>query len=102
VNRWEWRTFGARADVFGDRSPEREQESDELYILSVARGDTVKVRDGLMDVKRLERVNDDGLEQWTPIMKVEFPLSVEQARSILEGLRVPCRSSIATSTTSTI
>jgi len=89
VNRWEWRTFGAADDVFGDRPPERVQESDELYVLSVARGDTVKVRDGLMDVKRLEQVNDDGLEQWAPVLKAEFPLSAEQVRSILEGLRVP-------------
>jgi exopolyphosphatase/guanosine-5'-triphosphate,3'-diphosphate pyrophosphatase len=89
VNRWEWRTFGAADDVFGDRPPERVQESDELYILSVARGDTVKVRDGLMDVKRLEQVDDDGLEQWAPVLKAEFPLSPEKVRSILEGLHVP-------------
>src|SRR5262249_24869837 len=89
VNRWEWRTFGTGGDVFGARSPDRVQESDELYILSVARGDTVKVRDDLMDVKRLEQVNDDGLEQWAPAMKAEFPLSAEQFRSVLSGLRVP-------------
>jgi exopolyphosphatase/guanosine-5'-triphosphate,3'-diphosphate pyrophosphatase len=88
VNRWEWRTFGTLDDVFGDGAPDRIQESDELYILSVARGDTVKVRDGLMDVKHLEQINDDGLEQWAPVLKAEFPLSAQQARSILEGLRV--------------
>jgi exopolyphosphatase / guanosine-5'-triphosphate,3'-diphosphate pyrophosphatase len=89
VNRWEWRTFGAGDDVFGDRAPERVQESEELYILSVARGDTVKVRDELMDVKHLEQVNDEGLEQWAVAMKAEFPLAAEQVRSILEGLHVP-------------
>lgn len=89
MNRWEWRTFGMGDDVFGDREVDRVQESDELYILSVARGDTVKVRDDLMDVKHLEQVNDDGLEQWAVMMKAEFPLAAEQVRSILEGLRVP-------------
>ena len=89
MNRWEWRAFGIGDDVFGERSPERVQESDEVYVLSVANGDTVKVRAGLMDVKRLEQVNDDGLEQWAPAMKAEFPLSADQARSILQGLRVP-------------
>jgi exopolyphosphatase/guanosine-5'-triphosphate,3'-diphosphate pyrophosphatase len=89
VNRWEWRTFGIGADVFAGHSPERVQESDEVYVLSVANGDTVKVRDRLMDVKRLEQVNDDGLEQWAPLLKAEFPLSAEQVRSILQGLRVP-------------
>ncbi|HSC73349.1 MAG TPA: hypothetical protein VLB89_04210 [Gaiellaceae bacterium] len=89
MNRWEWRTFGIGGDVVGERSPERVQESDELYILSVANGDTVKVRDGLMDVKRLEQVNDDDLQQWAVVMKEEFPLSAEHVRSILEGLHVP-------------
>ena len=36
---------------------------------------SVKVRDGLMDVKRLEHVDDDGLEQWRPVMKAAFPLA---------------------------
>jgi exopolyphosphatase/guanosine-5'-triphosphate,3'-diphosphate pyrophosphatase len=89
VNRWEWRTFGAGGDVFGSRRPDRVETSDELYILSVARGDTVKVRGGLMDVKRLEQVNEDGLEQWAVVMKAEFPLSADQLRSVLSGLRVP-------------
>jgi exopolyphosphatase / guanosine-5'-triphosphate,3'-diphosphate pyrophosphatase len=89
VNRWEWRTFGVGDDVFGARAPDRVEESDEIYILSVSRGDTVKVRDGLMDVKRLEQVDDDGLEQWAVAMKAEFPLSAEQLGSVLSGLRVP-------------
>ena len=78
VPRWEWRTFGERFGeaeaAFDARTPERVQESDELYLLSVAGGDTVKVRDELMDVKHLERVDDNGLEQWLPVLKAEFPL----------------------------
>ena len=43
---------------------------------SSARSDaSVKVRDGLMDVKHLERVDDDGLEQWRPVLKAAFPLA---------------------------
>src|SRR5689334_7680653 len=53
VPRWEWRTFGDRFGeaeaAFAARTPERVQESDELYLLSVGGGDTVKVRDELMD-----------------------------------------------------
>jgi exopolyphosphatase/guanosine-5'-triphosphate,3'-diphosphate pyrophosphatase len=91
VPRWEWRTFG---DSFGDAElafsgePERVQESDEIYFLSVAGGDTVKVRDELMDVKRLEHVNDDGLEQWTPVLKASFPLPAETVTAVLAGLHV--------------
>ena len=47
--------------------PQHVQQSDELYFLSSAGGDTVKIRDGLLDVKRLEQVNRDGLELWLPL-----------------------------------
>src|SRR5689334_1951838 len=73
VPRWEWRTFGdsfGPADAtFAALTPERVQESDEIYLLSTADGDTVKVRDELMDVKHLEHVDAEGLEQWLPVMK---------------------------------
>jgi len=91
VPRWEWRTFGdgfgAAEDAFGG-PPERVQESDEVYVLSTQDTDTVKVRDELMDVKHLERVNDDGLEQWIPVMKAGFPLPAGDVRSVLAALRV--------------
>jgi exopolyphosphatase / guanosine-5'-triphosphate,3'-diphosphate pyrophosphatase len=93
VPRWEWRTFGddfgAAESDFDRRSPERVQEGDELYLLSAGGGDTVKVRDGLMDVKHLEQVNDDGLEQWVPVTKAGFPLPASEVGSVLESLRVP-------------
>jgi exopolyphosphatase/guanosine-5'-triphosphate,3'-diphosphate pyrophosphatase len=93
VPRWEWRTFGdefgAAESEFDRRSPERVQESDELYLLSAGGGDSVKVRDGLMDVKHLEQVNDDGLEQWKPVKKAGFPLPATEVGSVLESLRVP-------------
>ena len=91
VPRWEWRTFGdgfgGAEDAFSGE-PERVQESDEIYFLSVAGGDTVKVRDELMDVKRLEHVSDEGLEQWTPVLKASFPLPAETVSSVLTGLHV--------------
>ena len=89
--RWEWRTFG---ESFGEAEdafagePERVQESDETYFLSVQDGDTVKVRDGLMDVKHLEHVDEDGLEQWLPVEKAEFPLQAADVASVLASLRV--------------
>ena len=93
VPRWEWRTFG---DEFGEverklaaTGPERVQESDETYLLSVASDASVKVRDGLMDVKLLEEVDDDGLEQWKPTMKAEFPLAADGVRQVFDALAVP-------------
>jgi exopolyphosphatase/guanosine-5'-triphosphate,3'-diphosphate pyrophosphatase len=92
VPRWEWRTFGdafgAAEDRFAALAPERVQESDETYLLSVGGGDTVKVRDELMDIKHLEHVNDDGLEQWLPVMKASFPLAADDVRAVLAALRV--------------
>jgi exopolyphosphatase/guanosine-5'-triphosphate,3'-diphosphate pyrophosphatase len=92
VPRWEWRTFGRSLEpaerFFASRSPERVQESDELYLLSSRGGDTVKVRDDLMDVKHLVEVSEDGLEQWAPVMKAPFPMPVRDVRSMLAAMLV--------------
>lgn len=53
----------------------RYRESLEVYLLSA--GDdknNIKVRDGLLDIKVLVN-RDRGLEQWSPRMKGEFPLT---------------------------
>ena len=92
VPRWEWRTFGddfgAAEEALGALEVERVEESDELYLL-VREGDaTVKVRHGLLDVKRLLAVDDDGLEQWVPVAKHPFPLSRDEVGAALARLRV--------------
>ena len=91
VPRWEWRTFGddfgAAESVFAAETAERVQESDELYLVSRADGDTVKIRDGLMDLKQLQRV-EHGLEQWLPVMKAEFPLHRDDVSAVLTALRL--------------
>jgi exopolyphosphatase / guanosine-5'-triphosphate,3'-diphosphate pyrophosphatase len=48
----------------------------------------VKVRDGLMDVKRLEAVDGSGLEQWRPVLKGLFPLGADDLRTVLGALGV--------------
>jgi exopolyphosphatase/guanosine-5'-triphosphate,3'-diphosphate pyrophosphatase len=48
----------------------------------------VKIRDGLMDVKRLEAVNGDGLEQWRPVLKKPFPLDAADISTALSALGV--------------
>ena len=64
------------------------QESDELYLLSQESDASVKVRDGLMDVKRLEAVDGNGLEQWRPVLKGLFPLGADDLRTVLGALGV--------------
>jgi exopolyphosphatase/guanosine-5'-triphosphate,3'-diphosphate pyrophosphatase len=88
--RWEWRTCGehlrdARARL-ASIDPERVVDSDESYLLSAEGVDAVKVRDGLMDVKHLEAVDDDGLQLWKPVMKAPLPVSAADARTVLAAL----------------
>ena len=49
----------------------------------------MKIRDGLLDVKRLEAVNGDGLEQWRPVLKKPFPLNAADVSIALSALGVP-------------
>jgi len=93
VPRWEWRTFGEHLggadERFASLDAESTNDSDEVYVLSRAVKDaTVKVRHELMDVKRLQRVNEDGLEQWLPVMKAAFPLGADDVASVLGALQV--------------
>jgi exopolyphosphatase/guanosine-5'-triphosphate,3'-diphosphate pyrophosphatase len=64
------------------------QESDEVYLLSGA-GGNVKIRAALMDIKVLRHVDADGLEQWTPVMKADFPIGATDAARVFEALQLP-------------
>jgi len=92
IPRWEWRTFGetfgAADQQFAALEPGGVQESDETYLLSPVGDQNVKIRDLLMDIKTLEQVNADGLEQWKPVMKGSFPLPAAQVKSVFDALGV--------------
>ncbi len=52
-----------------------ERQSDEIYIVSRSNDvNNTKIRDGKMDIKTYVQTVD-GLEQWNPLMKGEFPIS---------------------------
>ncbi len=84
--RFEFRTFGQRFDEQIYRMqrlsvpvPEKvwERYSEEIYIVSRTNDkNNTKIRDGKMDIKTLVQVKD-GLEQWNPLMKGEFPIKKE-------------------------
>ncbi len=84
--RFEFRTFGQdfeeEAYLMSRLSvpvPEKvwERESDEIYILSKTNDiNNTKIRDGKMDIKTFVQTVD-GLEQWNPLMKGEFPIAKE-------------------------
>lgn len=84
--RFEFRTFGQNFDTsamlmarLSVPVPQKvwERESDEIYIMSKTNNiNNTKIRDGKMDIKTFVQTVD-GLEQWNPLMKGEFPIAKE-------------------------
>ncbi len=93
IPRWEWRTFGNLPDTLREKMETfgegKTRESSEIYILSSVSNANTKVRDMLMDIKILQQVNADGLEQWKPVMKGTFPLPQSEIVKVLDSLQVP-------------
>ncbi len=81
--RYEFRCFGQQFDHAHYRMarlsmpvPERywERRSDEIYLLSRrSEHSNVKIRSAKLDIKKLVDTRD-GLEQWQPVLKKDFPL----------------------------
>jgi hypothetical protein len=88
--RFEFRTFGQNFDEAAKRMarlstivPEKDWEriSEEIYIMSRTNDvNNTKVRDGKMDIKTYVQTVD-GLEQWNPLTKAEFPIKAEVLRT---------------------
>ena len=88
--RFEFRTFGQDFEEEAYKMsrlsvpvPEKvwERYSEEIYILSRTNDiNNTKVRDGKIDIKTYVQTVD-GLEQWNPLMKGEFPIKA----SVLKG-----------------
>ena len=96
VPRWEWRTFG---EEFGGAerrftalAREKVQTSTEVYLLVRGSDANVKYRDNVLDIKQLERVNEDGLEQWRPLLKAPFPLADDATARLSAALGLPAAS----------
>jgi exopolyphosphatase/guanosine-5'-triphosphate,3'-diphosphate pyrophosphatase len=91
VPRWEWRTFD-------DRLPDDEAlafllsvpavESEETYVLSLCGDASVKIREGVLDTKVLQRISA-GLQLWVPTMKAAFPLAEPDLVEAFAALAVP-------------
>ncbi len=94
IPRWEWRTFG---ESFGEAEDKIKayplgnfKKSSEKYILSCNSNENTKIRDDLMDIKSLQQINEDKLEQWYPVMKAEFPLAKEKIVELCKDFfRIP-------------
>ena len=88
--RWEWRvverTFGGppAEDVVGG-APAVEQ----TYLLSLLSPHSVKVRDGLLDIKRLDRVDESGLQLWRPVLTAAFPIDAAVLAAACHAWGIP-------------
>lgn len=84
--RFEFRTFGQDFEEefflmsrLSMPVPEKvwDRSSEEIYIVSRTNDvNNTKIRDGKMDIKTFVQ-EVEGLEQWNPLMKAEFPISVK-------------------------
>lgn len=84
--RFEFRTFGQdfssqnhRMARLSTQVPEKLwiRHSEEIYIMSKTNDiNNTKIRDGKMDIKTYVQTID-GLEQWNPLMKGEFPINAD-------------------------
>ena len=88
--RFEFRSFGQNFNKQSERMailsvpiPEKFQvrHSQESYIMSRTNDiNNTKIRNGKMDIKTYVQTVD-GLEQWNPLTKIEFPISVNFLKS---------------------
>lgn len=93
VARWEWRTFGTGSfgkceETIRALGMDGNKKTDELYILSKKSDENVKIRFDLIDVKALQNVNDDKLEQWLPVLKTAFPIGAETLSDLFKIFKV--------------
>ncbi len=93
IPRWEWRTFGndfgASEELIKNSGKPLVRESKEIYILSTESNDNTKIRDELMDIKTPLRINKNGLEQWTVVMKAGFPIHINDLAIVYKAFGFP-------------
>jgi exopolyphosphatase/guanosine-5'-triphosphate,3'-diphosphate pyrophosphatase len=93
VPRWEWRTFGqdfgAAEARFAALTADKLQKSEEIYLVSTASDANLKIRHDLVDIKLLQRVDANGLEQWRPVLKEPFPLNESALAQVGRALGLP-------------
>ncbi|NOT06982.1 MAG: hypothetical protein HOP28_02130 [Gemmatimonadales bacterium] len=90
--RWEWRIFQRRVplrELARFIKPTEPIRSVETYLLSSESAHNVKIRNDVLEVKRLDRITPAGLERWRPVLRVPFPLSADALATACDALGVP-------------
>ena len=100
--RWEWRWIGHQTPVpvsrLGYAWSDPPARTAEFYLVSAGSPHNVKVREGLIEVKRLRRVSGDGLEQWSPTVRSGFPLLPADWAEVLDALGLPAGAGVPPAT----
>ncbi|HEU4990056.1 MAG TPA: hypothetical protein VFT41_09765 [Gemmatimonadaceae bacterium] len=89
VPRWEWRTFERTFAMTPGVEPTASAASEQTYILSLHSPHSVKIRDGQLTVKRLERVDERGIHLWRPVLQAAFPIGVDELGVACDAWGIP-------------
>jgi len=88
--RWEWRTFAETLAELEGRVGRAAQvsprHSQEVYLVNGRAPHNAKIRDGLLDVKRIKTTSTTGLELWEATLKRGFPMSAPTVASFFAAL----------------
>jgi len=89
VSRWEWRTFAQEIETpvaLARFWRIRRAESAETHLFTGTSVDNPKIRNHTIDVKHLLQIDAAGLEQWAPVLKAAFPLTVDELTPVFRAL----------------
>lgn len=86
--RWEWRVFQRNFAAPNPVEEPGQSVSDEAYLLSLVSPHNVRVRDGRLVIKHLERQEESGLELWRTIVDAAFPIDDEVLAAAYAAWRV--------------
>ncbi|MHB1861653.1 MAG: hypothetical protein ACYCVL_01675 [Gemmatimonadaceae bacterium] len=93
VPRWEWRAFERTfvAPQRGGAAAEAPDvvERDETHLLSLLSPHDVRICDGRLHIKRLERAGAGDLELWRPELTTEFPLAADALSAAFDAWAIP-------------
>ena len=88
--RWEWRAFAPSLAYLeakiGRAADVPAHETTESYLLSERDDLNLKVRNGCLDLKCLDRTDEEGLELWKPTGRADFPAPAESIAALLASL----------------
>jgi hypothetical protein len=96
--RWEWRSFDFQPQIWHDAVRDAVRIAThtltaETCFLAGQSSSSVKLRDGRLDVKRLSRTGEYGMELRRPERAREFPLAARAVAGLFDEWKRPLRAS---------